>query len=1184
MSNASELDRSDLDRLGIEDHLLVCGRCRQMSEQELILARISLHVQNKRTSPVSIDCPSEQKWHELVAGLHTPTEIHDHLEHAMHCVNCAALLRDTAEQFADEITAEEKEVLRELPSGDAVWQKNLARRMHDLSANDRTSRPRGKWWEHRSILLQMATVLTVPALLLSTVWWVRNVRPTSVVNRLLSQAYSEQRTLVVRMEGAGYAPVEALRGGEISRLRRPTPLLEAEVIIAKELSSKPDDPFWLDAQGRADLMDDNYSSALSALERAHSYSPESSDIGIDLASAYFLRGEELKRPEDYGRAVELLGQVLSKNPRNGLARFNRALSSERLFLYEQAMDDWRQFLKLDPDSKWSEEARKRLADLEEKTNLQKNIGERPLLDPSEFLGALQEKEGNSPEELDHRIEQYFDLALLEWVPQGFSKIQTSSAETARHASRGLAQLLISKHADYWLADFLEELESKPSSQMGLPFLTDSIKSSRTTDLDHTRKAALDAALWFRKSGNRAGELIALFESSYADQLSHEVTSCLAEAQERNDALVARRYPWLRTQFFLESAICTNLNDEHARDLASEAHALAKLHHFPSLELRAITFLASLYQYMGDTSSAWRYSSEGLARYWEGDYPLMRGYSLYAGLDVVAEETEQWFLDARIIQEASQLLSEDPDLELRAIEQLRLSNALAMTGDFAEAEKKLEQARALSVRSAGGARKDNLELEAQIALAKFELLRSEPAMVIHRLEPLRGKVSGLSDKDLVFDYFRNLGLAYFAVSAPLPAKQDLGEALALAEESLRRNNNERERTIWCRKAEPAYRAMAQLRLAGSPQDAFAQWEWFKGASLRGSPSRSRHSTEVNDSLASPGTPALSFVLPSDTAIVSYAFLPEGTFAWIYSQTVVRQQRLPISAQEVELLARRFADLCSRPDSNLATVKSESRVLYQKLFEPMEPLLSHYRHLVIEPDKALWLIPFEALLDANGSYLADRFAISLSPGLDYLAISPPWRGISQESRILIAADPPTSGRKPLEDAEEEAKGIARQFRYVQLMRKDDAGYQRIAEHMGDSDVFHFSGHAATSPDGVGLLLGDSSVMEASKVRASQFSGLKLAVLSACNSANGATGIFDDRDSLARLLVGAGVLEVVASRWMVNSRATSALMEEFYAQMLSGKDVSFSLRDASRKLRDRGEYTHPFYWAGFSAFGKS
>jgi len=1184
MSPGAEAALSDAGREELELHLLRCPGCKELLEQELVLSRLSMSLRENQGPMPKGPCPSEQEWMEIAAGLKSRIRTHDCIEHAAECPSCAKLLKQAAEQFADELTPEEMQALRALRSADNDWEKEVAHRMQVLTAKQSHPTALKRRWETRSLLPLLGGALAVGAILSSLALWITQFETSRTVNRLLSDAYSEQRTIDVRMAGARYTPVEAVRGTELSRLRRPTSLLEAEVAIAKALSRKPEDPFWLDTQGRADLMDENYSSALSTLERAHRYSPGNQDITIDFSTAYFLRAEVLKRSEDYGQAEELLGQVLSKNPGNGLALFNRAITSERLFLYEQAIIDWRRYLEIDPSSSWSEEARKRLADLEEKMDLQKKRSESPLLDPAEFLAFPQQAQTNPAGGPDQRIERQFELALVDWIPNAFSNAPGSSSQPARRASQRLAEVLVANHSDYWLADFLRDLEHKPLSRRGLPFLAIALKTTQTTDLDHSREAATTAEALFHKSGNRAGELLARFESSYADQLAHQVTSCLSESNAGNDPLVTKRYPWLETQFFLESAACTNLNDETARRLAARALLVAKQHHFPSLELRATTFLAALYQYMGDTPSAWRYSTEGLTRYWKGDYPVMRGYGLYAGLDLVAEEREQWFLDVHFLQEASRMIAEDPDLELRAIEQHRLSNALAMTGDFPAALAALDEAHALSLRSADGARKKNLEFETEVSLGKLELLRSDPSKTIKRLEPLRAQVQGLSDKDLVFDYFRSLGLAYLAVGNSVRARQDVGNALSLAEESLTMNRDERDRMIWSRKADRAYRAMVQLKLSGPAREAFAQWEWFKGASLRGSPLERHTAPGMSDRLPPTNPPPVSLVVPADTLVVSLAVFPEGVFAWTYGQAGVYQHRLAVPPEKIESVARSFEEHCSRPDSEMAIVLAESRQLYQELFEPIESFLSPYKHLIIEPDGILWRVPFESLLDAHNAYLGDHYIISLSPGLDYLADSAPWQGISENTRILVAGDPQTKDLRALPDAESEAKGIARQFRYSSLLLKDDASYRRISEQVKGAEIFHFSGHAAASPDGVGLLLGDSTVMDATKIRVSDFSGLRLAVLSACDSANGATGVFDDRDSLARLLVGAGVPEVVASRWMVNSRATAALMQEFYAQLFAGKGVSLALRDASHKLRSNEGFAHPFYWAGFTVFGEN
>ena len=1169
----SQADRQSLEekRRLLEQHILSCTECQQLLFENQFLLRLSMRLPMKDHLPhAGPSCPTDQQWMEYVAGLHSPAKTQEYLDHAVLCPLCCARLKRFAEHFADDTTEEEARLLSSLNSADPGWRQEIARRMQAPGAQDkRFDSPETAWY--RGLLSRLGAALAAAVVLVTALWAINYTRPNRVVSRQLSEAYSQQRTIDMRMVGADYSAVAVLRGGELSETTRPLPLLEAQVTIARELASKPDDPFWLDAQGRMDLMNDNYSSALSSLERAASYAPGNESIHIDLATSYFLRGDILKRPEDYGRAVELLGQVLSKNPKNRVARFNRAIAFEHLFLYDRAVGDWQLYLEFDPQSEWASEARRRLSGVQEKINQQKQKSEQPVLGPAQFVALLEQNKEAPSRQLDGRIERYLEPALCEWLPQAFLG-NSDSRDIARKALDNLAELLISRHQDHWLADFLRELRARPQSLSALPDLIDSIQTSRTSDLDRARAAAEKAKLYFHRTGNQPGELLSDFESSYADQLAHQVTNCLSEARARNDPVVAQRYPWILIQFSLESAVCTDMNDEAARRLTSDALTLARSHHYPALELRATTFLAALYEYMGDISSAWKYSADGLARFWGGDFAAMRGYGVYSVLDSVAEDTEQWFLDAELLRQAYRFVAADPDLELRAMARHRLANALAMTGDLVGAEASLREAQALFLHSADGTRKQNLECEAAIGLAKLELLGSHPQKAIQILAPLEAQARILSDKDLVFDYFRNLGLAYFALGNASEANNHLSQALLLAEQSLSKNHDERERLIWSRKTDQVYRAMVELKSTGSEHDAFTRWQWFKGASLSDAVGRNSQRKK------------LPFQVPSDAIVVSFAFLPGNTVAWTYSADQVKQFHVAISAAEAGRLAHRFADHCSRPDSNPASLRAEAQILYQTLFGSMEPLLISHRHLIIEPDEALWMIPFGALVDGSGVYLEDRYAISLSPGLDYLAASPEWVRISSTTPILLAGNPRTSGRRSLEDAEAEVKGISRQFRYSKLLLGDEASSEKIAEGLRNVDVFHFSGHAIASPGGVGLILGDSVVMDVAKIQASDFAKLKLAVLSACDSAKGSANVFDDRDSLARSLIGVGVPDVVASRWMVDSQATAVVMKDFYTQLLSGKSVSEALGFASRSLRKNSEFSHPFYWAGFSAFGKS
>src|SRR6201999_2066262 len=99
---------------------------------------------------------------------------------------------------------------------------------------------------------------------------------------------------------------------------------------------------------------------IKTLHGALGLNPTSRPIKIDLASAYFERAQTAARVEDLGTAAELLSQVLNEDPNDPIALFNRAIVYQKLFLYEQAIQDWEHYLRIDPQGDWSSEAKSRL--------------------------------------------------------------------------------------------------------------------------------------------------------------------------------------------------------------------------------------------------------------------------------------------------------------------------------------------------------------------------------------------------------------------------------------------------------------------------------------------------------------------------------------------------------------------------------------------------------------------------------------------------------------------------------------------------------------------------------------------------------------------------------------------------------------------------------------------------------
>ncbi len=91
--------------------------------------------------------------------------------------------------------------------------------------------------------------------------------------------------------------------------------------------------------------------------------------------------------------------------------------------------------------------------------------------------------------------------------------------------------------------------------------------------------------------------------------------------------------------------------------------------------------------------------------------------------------------------------------------------------------------------------------------------------------------------------------------------------------------------------------------------------------------------------------------------------------------------------------------------------------------------------------------------------------------------------------------------------------------------------------------------------------------------------LVVLSACETALGATSRGDDVVGLNRGFLFAGASSIVSSLWEVDDQATRDLMVGFY-QTRSQYGKAAALRRAQLKVM--GKYPHPYYWAAFQVSG--
>jgi CHAT domain-containing protein/Tfp pilus assembly protein PilF len=121
---------------------------------------------------------------------------------------------------------------------------------------------------------------------------------------------------------------------------------------------------------------------------------------------------------------------------------------------------------------------------------------------------------------------------------------------------------------------------------------------------------------------------------------------------------------------------------------------------------------------------------------------------------------------------------------------------------------------------------------------------------------------------------------------------------------------------------------------------------------------------------------------------WADLGEASRIGAQVQAFRRALRTESPGGQVELRARR------------ADVRATGRALYDTILAPLAPRLQGVRFLLVAPDGVLNLIPFAALMDADGRYLVERYSLTyLTSGRDLLRLDE--AGAPRNAPVVIAA---------------------------------------------------------------------------------------------------------------------------------------------------------------------------------------
>jgi len=118
-------------------------------------------------------------------------------------------------------------------------------------------------------------------------------------------------------------------------------------------------------------------------------------------------------------------------------------------------------------------------------------------------------------------------------------------------------------------------------------------------------------------------------------------------------------------------------------------------------------------------------------------------------------------------------------------------------------------------------------------------------------------------------------------------------------------------------------------------------------------------------------------------------------------------------------------------------------------------------------------------------------------------------------------------------------------------------------------------------------DDGILTAEEIAAMNLSGVEWAVLSACETGVGKVEAGEGVFGLRRAFQMAGAGTLIMSLWSVEDESARQWMRALYEGRLVKKlSTAESVRAASlevlRSRREKGQSTHPFFWAGFVAAG--
>jgi CHAT domain len=280
---------------------------------------------------------------------------------------------------------------------------------------------------------------------------------------------------------------------------------------------------------------------------------------------------------------------------------------------------------------------------------------------------------------------------------------------------------------------------------------------------------------------------------------------------------------------------------------------------------------------------------------------------------------------------------------------------------------------------------------------------------------------------------------------------------------------------------SYRILQQVLIAqNQPESALTISEWGRSKVLI---ERLTQQLNPKATLTTSQAPSLSMLTQiarsQNSTLVEYSLTDEKLYIWVIQPTgkitfrqvdlkatlpkqcnsinqLVNQSRTAIGVRRGDLVAvEPIGDAKPNP-CNTIDSKATLTTLHQLLIQPIADLLptDPTQHVTFIPQDELFLVPFPALLDANGKYLIEHHTIRTASSIQLLQQTAALKATPKGNSALVLGNPKTK-LDDLPEAEKEAHGIAPLFNTTAITGADGTK-ATILQKMKNAKLIHLATH--------------------------------------------------------------------------------------------------------------------------------